>query len=366
MKRVSIIIPVYNTEQYLVECLESAINQTEDNIEIICIDDDSRDNSLKILNKYAEVDDRITVIHNEVNEGSLMTRNHGIEIANSEYILFLDSDDYIKPNTCKELYNIAQNSKADIVNYGVEIKNCDNLPSGRVKGTERYMTPYVGSLVGKEILTKCFIYRAFNSNLSSKFIRTSICKKSIGYTLLQHACMAEDLYAFFVMAFFSNVMVGTEKKYYTYCYGRGLTGRLQIDLNTFKNYCSQADVSTAIANFLKLQNCYEDYVEIHKSIEQRLLDHCIGSWRRLSSEERDKGILELQNHWGYESIIKYVFFRDLITPSAYIPPHSISDNPIMHDSKEEVLIQYRKGEIGFRYIIKYLGAWFYYKTHKNK
>ena len=94
MPKISVIVPVYNVEKYLKECLESIINQTFKDIEIICINDGSTDNSLDILNQYAEKDNRIKVI-TQSNQGLSAARNTGIKYANGEYISFIDSDDYI-------------------------------------------------------------------------------------------------------------------------------------------------------------------------------------------------------------------------------------------------------------------------------
>ena len=113
MPKVSVIIPVYNTEQYLRECLDSVVNQTLKDIEIICVNDGSTDNSGRILEEYAEKDSRIKVIHKE-NTGSANSRNVGIEIATGEYLGFIDSDDYISKNYFQELYKSALNNMADI------------------------------------------------------------------------------------------------------------------------------------------------------------------------------------------------------------------------------------------------------------
>ena len=92
--KVSIIIPVYNVEQYLPKCLDSIINQTLKDIEIICINDGSIDNSLSILKEYASKDDRIIIIDKE-NEGQGIARNLGIKKAKGKYIGFVDPDDWV-------------------------------------------------------------------------------------------------------------------------------------------------------------------------------------------------------------------------------------------------------------------------------
>ena len=92
--KVSVIVPVYNSEKYLLKCLDTLIFQTYTNLEIICIDDGSTDMSLEILNKYASKDSRIKVL-TQVNGGASLARNAGMKIATGDYISFIDSDDWV-------------------------------------------------------------------------------------------------------------------------------------------------------------------------------------------------------------------------------------------------------------------------------
>ena len=94
MRKISIIIPVYNAGKYINKTLKSVINQTFKDFEVICINDQSKDNSLEILEKFAKQDDRIKIVNNKKNLGAALTRNVGIDIAQGEYIYFLDADDY--------------------------------------------------------------------------------------------------------------------------------------------------------------------------------------------------------------------------------------------------------------------------------
>ena len=111
---VSIIIPVFNTENYLSTCLDSVLNQTLGNIEIICINDGSTDSSLEILKNYQEMDHRIKIIDKD-NEGQGIARNIGIDNAVGEYIAFVDSDDFIKKDMLEKLYNSSKKSNLDLV-----------------------------------------------------------------------------------------------------------------------------------------------------------------------------------------------------------------------------------------------------------
>ena len=115
--KVSIIIPIYNHEKYLRECLDSVVNQTMNDIEIICINDGSTDGSLDILKKYAAQDDRIKVIDKE-NTGVGPSRNVGLECVSGEYVMFLDSDDILRNNACEVAYEKIKESNSDILSFG--------------------------------------------------------------------------------------------------------------------------------------------------------------------------------------------------------------------------------------------------------
>lgn len=118
--KVSVIIPVYNVAAYLPECLDSIINQTLKEIEIICVDDGSTDNSLEILKEYAQKDHRITVISQQ-NLHAGIARNAGIAIAKGTYLSFLDSDDFFEPDMLQTLHNTISQDKSDIAICGYYI-----------------------------------------------------------------------------------------------------------------------------------------------------------------------------------------------------------------------------------------------------
>ena len=115
MSKVSVIIPVYNTEKFLRKCLDSVCNQTLQDIEIICINDCSTDGSLEILREYAGKDNRIKLIELLENCGAAKARNIGIDIAEGEYLGFVDSDDFIDLDFYKKLYGKAKETDADAV-----------------------------------------------------------------------------------------------------------------------------------------------------------------------------------------------------------------------------------------------------------
>ncbi|MBP3688189.1 MAG: glycosyltransferase [Alphaproteobacteria bacterium] len=111
--KVSVVVPVYNTEKYLSQCLDSLKKQTLHEIEFIVIDDGSTDNSYQIMQEYAKQDKRFKIFQ-QINQGVGKTRNRGMELAKGEYIGFVDSDDYVSPNYFEKLYNVSVKYDADV------------------------------------------------------------------------------------------------------------------------------------------------------------------------------------------------------------------------------------------------------------
>lgn len=131
MEKVSIIVPVYNVESYLDECLTSLVNQSLNDIKIIIVNDGSTDSSQKIIDKYAlRYPEKIMALNKE-NGGLASARNFGLQYAQGEYVGFVDSDDYVDVNMYNEMYNLAIKNNADLVvcdlEYFFEYSNKDRL-----------------------------------------------------------------------------------------------------------------------------------------------------------------------------------------------------------------------------------------------
>lgn len=125
MPKASIIIPIYNVKNYMKKCVDSVINQTEKDIEIILVDDGSTDGSELLCDEFSRKDSRITVIHKK-NGGLSSARNAGVQIAKSDYILFVDGDDYILRNTVQRLVEIVTLYPADVVQFEyIEVEEND-------------------------------------------------------------------------------------------------------------------------------------------------------------------------------------------------------------------------------------------------
>lgn len=154
--KVTVVVPIYNVESYLNRCVESIVNQTYKNLEILLIDDGSPDNCPQMCDEWAEKDSRIKVIHKQ-NEGLGMARNTGIDNAAGEYICFIDSDDYMNENLVQKSMSMITENSCDFVVYGF----CD------VTENEQFLCSYIPSpskqiLTGKDV-KKLFVKHTFAS-----------------------------------------------------------------------------------------------------------------------------------------------------------------------------------------------------------
>ena len=147
MPKISVIIPCYNVEDFVEECLDSVINQTFEDMEIICINDGSTDNTLSILESYAKRDDRIKIL-NQNNQGLSASRNRALEMAKGEYIFFLDSDDYIELTTFEELIRLAEEKCLDLIIFN--LRNFDN-ETKEEQYDKYYDMPFLKEIVGDNV-----------------------------------------------------------------------------------------------------------------------------------------------------------------------------------------------------------------------
>jgi glycosyltransferase involved in cell wall biosynthesis len=156
--KVSVIIPVYNAEKLLARCLESVINQTLREIEIICVNDGSADNSLKILNEFAAQDSRIIIINQE-NRGPGAARNSAMDISKGEYIGFVDSDDWIELNYFEKLYATAKKYDSSIACCGIvrQYPSSKKRQKLNIKKEKLYSTTAEKFMI-TESPNKCYVY----------------------------------------------------------------------------------------------------------------------------------------------------------------------------------------------------------------
>lgn len=201
---ISIIVPVYNVEKYLNQCVQSILGQTYQDFELLLVDDGSSDNSGQMCDDYAERDSRVKVIHKE-NGGLSDARNKGTELARGEYITYVDSDDYVREDYLETLRSLMDRSNADIAVTGIEkFYDGDALTSEPRDGERRVMS-------GIEALFNVLYQKDMDTSACAMLLKTDIAYKNPFPVRKYH----EDdftTYKYYLSA--KRVAVSNQKQYY--------------------------------------------------------------------------------------------------------------------------------------------------------
>lgn len=229
-EKLSVIVPVYNVENYLRRCLDSILNQTWQADEIICVDDGSTDRSGEILDEYAGMDSRIKVIHKE-NEGVVRSRKTGILHSTGEYITFVDSDDWIEQEMYQEMMKLIIDYDADIVTSG-RIRDYGNYCV--VENEDIVPGFYEGERLKKEIWRNMIdTDEFFRSNISLHIVN-KICKRDLikNKFMMIDDCITvgEDAACAYPCILGADKIVISGKSYYHYCLrGNSIMGNKRIN-----------------------------------------------------------------------------------------------------------------------------------------
>ena len=251
---VSVIIPVYNTEEYLEECLDSLCNQTLQDIEIICINDASNDSTSQILKDYAEKDDRIILIENQFNQGQSISRNKGLEIAHGEYITFLDSDDYLELDAYEKLYGFARNYDHDLVVFDA-IRFDDEGTTWRsvLHKKAGYDEIYVKTNIFEN---KQLIY----DTSISKFIKNEFIRDN-NFKFLENVLYEDLLFSMEVLCASECLGIYPDVKYHwrvRYGYKKSITQ----SVSDIKNLKDRLTIINKILDLLNSQSKYQELLDI--------------------------------------------------------------------------------------------------------
>lgn len=297
---ISIIIPVCNVEKYISNCVDSILSQTLKTIEVICVDDASEDKSLEILREYQKKDERVQVITLNENMSASIARKRGVEASKGKYIMFVDSDDTIEPKCCEVLYGLMKNDPVDILHFGTNIINSDNLPEQRIQFMENFVKPYIGKLYGKDVFLACFQEKKYRFSLWNKIYTSELCKKAFKNIKEEKLPKGQDKYAYFVIAYYAESYRGIEGyRFYNYKFGNGVTGHNYISMDTFGRYCSMAKVAEAMREFLITEETFELYEDAYRIAKNELLSDCSNQWKNhLHDEEKTKGFDMMCIYWG--------------------------------------------------------------------
>lgn len=306
MTKISIIVPVYNVEKYLISCLESLCAQTLYDIEIVCIDDASSDRSGQILDEYKERDSRIKVIHAEKNVGTLHARILGIEKSVGEYIMFIDGDDSLEADACYELLELHKEYDVDVLHFGTNIHANENVSDDLKQWVIRFLTPYKGMIESDNLVASCFVKEQFDFNITNKLWKRSICEQAFSMVEKVRLVASEDRYIFFILMYYAKSYYGTTKKYYHYNIGIGITGGNLLTLEQFEKRCSGAQATELVKSFLKKIG-EERYKIEAKEFANKILWDCLDCWHnKLADTDYKRGFQILQKYFMPDELVSAV------------------------------------------------------------
>lgn len=265
--KVSIVVPIYNDEEYLSRALDSLVNQTEKNIEIVCVDDCSTDGSYQIAKQYAVNDSRIKLIRQSKNASAFQARKVGIEKASADYIMFLDGDDEYVHNAVKTAYSKMQKTGADVVHFGANIIRPDGT---HAKKYERSIQPKIDEAFGLDILRNIMgSYSDVAQGTIWKYLwRKELLLKAYAGIADERFYRANDTPIAFVALSQAHHYVALPAKLYNYYYVIGSSGHSDIDIDEIKFYASSIDSVGNIPSVLgRLNLSQEAYDEIYRCYE---------------------------------------------------------------------------------------------------
>ncbi|HPY75312.1 MAG TPA: glycosyltransferase family 2 protein [Planctomycetota bacterium] len=299
MPKISIIMPCYNTGEYLHRSIPSCLNQTLQDIEILCVNDGSTDNTAEILQKYADKDNRIKII-TQNNQGTLVARKRGIEHANGEYCMFLDPDDSYELHACNELYSIIKEQNVEILEFNTIIIEKNNTK------TTCSSVPYAHQkLHALDALKKMFEdQKFFRPWIWNKVISTSLCKKILPYMPEKYMIRYEDILMFMMCFLFATTYYNIDKKYHIYY--KGIGNFKEMCFSKFQKTLLSAQVFFSSMNDFIQSQKLDPIIEknLKKLIDWMQLD-CFQLWERLCPPEKQmEGFLLILDNVSTDIILK--------------------------------------------------------------
>lgn len=325
MTKLSIIVPVYNVEKYLPKCLESLIKQTLKDIEIICVNDGSMDNSLAILKEFASKDSRIRIIDNQ-HQGVAKTRNTGIEQSTGEYIGFVDSDDYIDIDFFEKLYNSATKSNSDIAIASIlKHKKFFNIYNAKYTKEETAITIQDKIKLCED--KKHFFFYAWNKIYHSGFIKENNIKFSEGQ-------IYEDVMFAIKALYYSNKIISVYGTKYHYI-------EHENSLTKYKDKTGGKEQDLVKAYSELQEFCNSKNIEIPERLNYYTKENFGFILNLYKGKYQSK--IQLFNIFTIATISNYSETRNLITILGF--KIKIAKREIAKERQENVFYQYKKDKI---------------------
>ena len=327
---ISIIIPVYNTEKYLPRCLDSVVNQTFKDIEIIIVNDASQGNCKEIVEEYLKKDNRIKYIEHSENKSLLQARKTGNINSTGKYIMYVDSDDEIEINACEEIYKIVSKEDFDIISFGTKV-----ISNDKTKFIQWALSTNRFNINSKFLLAEV-INQRISHNMWNKVFHRRIIEKLIEYISDIRIMNAEDMLQCLIAFYFAKSYKVIQKPLYIYYADIGVSNKNtnEIDITKYDYLCKSTKIALdEFYNFLvkvksniaygflfsklyfnqynylfeKIKNNNEEYINI---IEKYFDKSIISQYLHLQKyNEIEKNELEELSH-KLSPYLFYIIFKD--------------------------------------------------------
>ncbi|MEI0557272.1 glycosyltransferase family 2 protein [Brachyspira intermedia] len=305
----SVIIPVYNTEKYLKRCINSIVNQTFSDFEIIVVDDCSNGNCKEITDSYK--DSRIIYVKHEKNMGTLSARKTGSINANGKYITYIDPDDELKLNALEKIYNTVKNNNYDVIQFSVKSISLNPNKKERLK-EEKRVSWYLStkrSNIDNDYLLNEVLNEKISHNLCAKFFKSEIIKNTIKYLPNKHIIFSEDMLQCLISFYFIKSYKAIYDELYIYHCDLSYSNKNVESLtkDRFNKMCMDSKNSLdEFRNFLIKMNddiLYQyDYIKLAYNQYKFLLckiNYNYTEYKSILNKYFDKDFLEEYNKYQY-------------------------------------------------------------------
>ena len=293
--KISIVVPVYNDAEYLPTCLDSLINQTLKEIEILLVNDGSTDASLAIMNEYAARDSRIRVFSFPENRSAFTARNEGIRNASGEYIMFADGDDYYELDACERVWELEQENPVDILNYNA---NVISVGEGKATQVDYIQKVPNGYLQGPEVF-RALINVKITVLLWNKCFRRELCLRVVRECGDLFIPKSNDDLFMWVAAFLASSLRGYPSEIlYNHCFGFGTEGSKESpDIQLFEVFLQSSWTVNEIEKFIQ-KNTDGEYEASLKRKRWGFIFRCTAFWSDMSPHDQPEALRLLLRYWS--------------------------------------------------------------------
>lgn len=303
--RFSIIVPVYNGQDHIRQCLESLTAQTCTDFQIICVDDCGTDSSVAIIESYAQADGRIEIVRQPENRGCARARRRGALESKGSYLLFADQDDVVEPDMLESIDKELTAYPAQVVHFDAYVSNDGGVPKAEFEGLIQWLRPLENDLAGRQVLDACFLRNQFDYSIWNKAYEGSMARRAFAATEDVPVPLGEDNYELFALLFFARSYHGMPgKRFYHYHFGRGFTGHNQKSAAAFQRTIGLATADRLIRRFLERQNVFDEYHETYCAARTHMVEYLLDRWRiEISHEDKESVLRDILAQWDFSVIL---------------------------------------------------------------